>query len=396
MLAPPTPGCIALLLATARVILSDADRACIRDAAAAVTDWSEIVTHALAHGTAGLLCHHLRHAAPALLPPDIAQAADAFLAQGNTAHARAVRELGEVLDTLAAAGVAALPYKGPVLAATCYDPPGLRGCRDLDLLLAERDAAAAMAALASLGYASLVTGLRPGHMRAYFRYNGQDALVAEGRLAVEPHWRFAPACLHAEPDHAGLLARAMPITLGGRAIPAPSPEDAALICGLHGSKEEWARLIWVVDMAELLRLPGLDWATCLDRAASVGVQRMVLVGAALASRLLAAPLPGPVASALAADPTGGTLAAEAAENLFARAGVTPSVYTITRFRLRMRERLADRARYALGTLFTARVQHFRAVDLPEWLRFLYPLVRLGHDFIALPLWRLLHPPRPSA
>ena len=52
--------------------------------------------------------------------------------------------------------------------------------------------------------------------------------------------------------------------------------------------------------------------------------------------------------------------------------------------------------YVAATLFTARAQHFRFVDLPEWLRFLYPLVRVGHDYVALPLWRLAHARTPRA
>ena len=381
-----------LLLATARSVPSAVDRAKAQTALEAIADWTAVIEAALAHGTAGLLCDYLVSEKSAPVPEEIVEAATVYLEYRRAEHDRGARDLGAVLDALTSAGVTALPYKGLVLAELGYARPASRGCRDLDVLIRERDIAATMAALEGLGYRSLHTGLSPRRMREFYEYNGQDMLVAEGRLPVEPHWRLNPRTLHANIDIAPLFDRAGTVTLNGRVVPCPSREDSLLICGMHGSKEEWSRLIWVSDIAELLRGgEPLDWPAIFQRADRAGVRRMLLVGLALAANLGGAILPPAAAHAVRDDNVARRLATEAAGRLFARGGNTPSVYRLSAFRLRMRERLSDRARYVAATLLTARVQHFRFVDLPGQISFLYPLVRLGHDYVALPIWRLTRP-----
>ena len=97
-----------------------------------------------------------------------------------------------MLDAFVSNGIKALPYKGPVLAVYCYNEPERRASRDLDLLIREADIDATMAALARLGYCSLQSGLSERRTRSFYAYNGQDALVCDDRIAVEPHWRLNP------------------------------------------------------------------------------------------------------------------------------------------------------------------------------------------------------------
>jgi hypothetical protein len=378
-----------LLLVTARSELTPDFVARVRHALAGIDDWTALIQAALDHGTAGLLCRHMLSAGTDLLPDDMVSAANAYIASQHQQYLRATRDLAVVLDALHADGIAALPYKGPVLAAYCHAEPELRGCRDLDVLIREPDIAATMVALGRLGYCSLQTGLSERRMRSFYAYNGQDALVCDDRMLVEPHWRLNPTTLHAEIGTAGLFDRASSVELHGRATAAPSREDMLLICCMHGCKEQWSRLIWLADVAALLRHE-LDWPAILARADATGTRRMLLIGIALARDLLGVSPPELAARALDGDATARRLASSVAADLFASGGETPSVYRLSRFRFHMRERRSDRLRYTIATLLTARAQHFRFVDLPQWLTFLYPVVRLGHDFVALPIWRIAH------
>jgi hypothetical protein len=124
---------------------------------------------------------------------------------------------------------------------------------------------------------------------------------------------------------------------------------------MHGSKEEWARLIWIADAAELMRGSAeQDWAAVFARADDARVRRMLLIGLALAHDLLGAPLPPPASTALTSDREARSLAAMAAKRLLAHHGDAPSVYHLSGFRLRMRERWGDRVHYVAATLLTAR------------------------------------------
>lgn len=162
---------------------------------------------------------------------------------------------------------------------------------------------------------------------------------------------------------------------------------------MHGGKEQWSRLVWVADIAALLNAhPALDWTAVLARAKQTGCLRMTLLAAELASELLDARLPDHVCAAIARDHVVARLVERVRASLFT-ATEAPSVFTLTRFRWNLRERLGDRLRYASRTLLTAGVPHFRALDLPDRLSFLYPAVRLGHDFVAPWVWKALGPAR---
>jgi hypothetical protein len=305
----------------------------------------------------------------------------------------AVIELAELVEALAASGIRTLPFKGPVFGAQAYGDPSLRVFGDLDLLIATEDVTAALATLDQFGYRSDVADLSPRRMRDYHRYNGQDALFAAGRMPVEPHWAFAPRTLSMAFDPTPLWARAGRIDVNGKALPCVAPEDALLIACVRGGKEQWSRLSWIADVAALMQAHALNWTAILERAGASGLRRMVLLGARLAERLLDATLPEPLPAAIIADPAVDRLAARVRGALFARSAAAPSVFQFTGFRWSMRERWSDRLRYLSRTLLTARVTHFRSLDLPDELAFLYPAIRLGHDFLALPLWKALHPER---
>jgi hypothetical protein len=361
----------------------------LRRAIARGPDWTGVVQSALHHGTAGLLCRRVLKTAPDVLPDELRAGMEAYLESCVKRQEIAVAELLELVGALSSAGVPALPFKGPALAALAYAEPGLRTCLDLDLLIRESDIGAALAVLRQLGFVSQYPDLRADHRAAYHRYNGQDCLVAPDRIMpVEPHWALAPRSLAVSLDTAPLFRRAQPVGLGGRAGPTLSPEDMLLIAGLHGSKEEWRRLVWVADIAGLLTAtPDLDADAVLARATAAGIIRMLLIGIALAAGLLKAPCGGAFAAALAGDPQSLRLAAAATARL-CQHRLAPSIFDLSAFRWRMRERPRDRLRYAAATLLTARVKHFRMIELPGPLSRLYPLVRVGHDFVGSPVWRL--------
>jgi hypothetical protein len=354
-------------------------------------DWNTFIERALAHGTTSLLCHNLLALDVELLPAELIAACKAYLAAREAAAVRALTQLAEVIDALAVNGIDALPYKGPILALQAYGDPAIRESRDLDLFIRQDDLWNALAVLGRLGYRSeAIVGLRPRRIADYYAYNGHDILFAQDKLPIEPHWALAPRTFCTEFDNARIFDRAIFIeTAEGRRFPCFAPEDTLLIAATHGGKEQWSRLVWVADVAALLHAhPTLDWTAVLERAKEAGCLRMTLLAAELARNLLAAHLPDHVQSAIRQDRLVARLVERVRAGLF-RPTAVPSVYTLTRFRWHLRERPSDRWRYAARTLFVARIPHFRNIDLPDRLSFLYPAVRLAHDFVMMPIWRAL-------
>ncbi len=101
--------------------------------------WPQVIKAGLQHGMLPLLAHHSRHThADAVPAADMAQLQAQF-----QAHARhsllQTHTLLTLLDLFGQQGIAAMPYKGPVLAATVYGNIVLRPCCDLDVVVRKRD-----------------------------------------------------------------------------------------------------------------------------------------------------------------------------------------------------------------------------------------------------------------
>ena len=377
----------AVVLAAARTTLSEDHREVLRAALHGSADWGAIIEASLSHGTAPMLCRHLQAAAPDLLPEQLHDAAGQFLDGHRQMADLAVHELIDVLDALEEAGIGAIPFKGASLAMEAYGDLKLRSYRDIDFLIREENIQPTMRALAGLGFQSQASDLTAWQMQAYHRYNGQDILFAEGRMPVEPHWAFAPCTFSVCLDMDGVWERAVPGSIAGRAMRILSPEDTLVVAALHGAKERWARLLWITDIAEYLgRHPGLDWEGLLCRARRVGLLRILLLGLALAERLIGAPIAEQVRRLIQDDQTCQTLVRQVEEKLFDGRPAAGSVFTISAFHWQARERLCDRLRYLFSTATTARLQHFRMITLGAPFACAYPAVKLLHDYLALPLW----------
>jgi hypothetical protein len=370
-----------VLLLCARPTLDAEARAEIAALLDAV-DWSVLVRTAEAHRVTALVLRRL--AGIAGVPPEIVAAGDSYLAKQAARNATLTRALKDVLVTLAGKGIAAIPFKGPVVAQLAYADPALRRYGDLDILVREKDAAAACDTLTASGFRGTAP-LSPRQMRAFRRYSGQD-IVFKGDVAVEPHWALAPRTLSLEIDYQGLWARARQIDLDGQPLLCFGAEDLVTVLCLHGSKEQWTRLLWIADVAHMVAAsPGLDWPTLLARAKAQGFLRMVLIALILVQE--AVELPAAVHDAIAADPVAHDLAERAASRLFEPDRADESIYTLSAFRRRMRERARDRIRYVLRTLTTPRDLHYSILPLPDGLFFLYTPIKLVHDYLLLPFWK---------
>ncbi|MFH1084393.1 MAG: nucleotidyltransferase family protein [Chloroflexota bacterium] len=177
--------------------------------------------------------------------------------------------LARALARLEAAGIAAIVLKGAALAETLYEQIAVRPLGDLDLLVQREDGAAALAALAELGYAPLDPEARPG---AALAWENEVCLTCPQPLPhlLEIHWS-----LFDSPHYQQRLAMdwfwdtAQRATVGGREALILGPEAQLVhLCGhlaLHHEGQGW---LWHHDIAELLARRGatLDWGLALEQA----------------------------------------------------------------------------------------------------------------------------------
>lgn len=280
--------------------------------------------------------------------PDAAVVRRQYL-RGVGDNAVRLARAAEILDAAAAAGVTLLPLKGALLAGAVYPDPGLRPMADLDLAVHPAEQAAAVAALAPLGFSRLFPD-RPRY-RAPFAH---DVALTDGTHIVELHHRWLHE-LGVDADTRPLYARAIEIELFGRRRPVPSWEDTLVVVATHAAGHVFGEHpLWLVDVALVIDRGGdgvVERAAALARACHA--ERAFAVAMTLAARAL--PRDVPLPSSL--SPRGRRRARWLAPILWPTLARAPS----QPLSLAARALMTDRATAAAAALF-AKV----AVTIDEW------------------------------
>lgn len=349
--------------------------------AASIEDWSPIFRSALDHGTLALVCWHLQALPEEAVSPDIREAAQTFLAQQRAMVEAGFAQWREVLGAFDQEGIQSIPYKGPISALAYGQQPWLRPFRDLDVLVREPDFDRSITCLESMGYRSEGMSIAGWQRQAIRRRARQETLYSSG-LAVEPHCGFAQRSLGLELKVNDVFSRARAGQVLGRDVLLMSPEDTFLVLALHGCKERWRRLIWVVDIAEHLSKPEFDWDRALRRARSCGLERCARISSLLAHDLLGASLPADLIREARANAVCVELAALVLTSIATETPID-NWLDVKRFQNGLLERRGDRLRAWTETLKEVREEDYAAIRLPQATAGLYVLVKATRRLAAM-------------
>jgi len=296
-----------LLLACSRI---PADTHLIQNLVDQTEDWGKVIRYAQSHGLIPQLCQRLEGASLPLASPasELVKSNSRQTAQQSLLF---TAELLRIMRALVAENIPAIPYKGPVLAATTYGNLAMRSFCDLDILVSERDVRRALTIMPALGYRaeySLTPAQEARYLRSTCEYN---FLHERSQARVEIHWQVIPPKYGLTFEFDQLWSRRRLLPIGGSEIPVLSPEDALLVLSVHGFKHLWGSLKWVCDVANLLSAPEeLDWAYIVREADRIGAMRVVLVAVSLANQLCQSSVPDPIRLRLGRDQAAASIARE--------------------------------------------------------------------------------------
>ena len=358
------------------VVLPPAQRRgpAVADLAAKISDWNRTIDAALQHGILPIL--YLELAANRTVIPAEAFEIARIEFESNAFHCLAnAAELLEVLKVFEKAGIAAMPFKGVVLAASAYGDMIARTAGDLDVLICFSDLLHATQILKERGYELKTKVLENGYPEAdnYFEYHferSEDGMVLELRWRLEltqPRYRHDLGMDWVWP-------RRRMVKLAGADVPNFDAVTGLLMLCMHGSKHVWSRLVWICDVAKLIESePELDWNSVRQEAKRVGLWRCLALGVLLARRVAGARVPAEAQRDFEADRRIRNLAKFLEEHLLEEPGKMPGGWMpynlqILGFR--------DRSRVILSPSFLKPGVHDRAfVKLPKVLEPLYYLIR---------------------
>lgn len=382
-----------ILLAGARTFVDEPVLAAACRPAGRRVDWERVETEAVFHGVSPLLYFNLARNTSGVVPPLVLRRMGER-ARANARHSLFLcSELVRLMRRFEAAGIPAVPFKGPVLAAYAYRDVTARVFTDLDVFVPRTSMVAASRVILSEGYVSAYEGgdaaiehavgsdgevaYRQASHYAFYRPDGLSRIDLQWRMA-ERYFAFA---LDRKNDWQSRLSE---LSIGGCRIRTFSPTDTLLVLCVHGSKHRWEKLKWLCDIAELLREHGakIDWDELARMAAEKRAERMVGLGLVLARDLLDAAVPREALAASAAPVAVSALARDLRKSLFADAHQSPTKLEQAAYFLHLTDRWHERGdfavRYVKQWIWWAIVPNSAdqaLVPLPGPLAFLHYLLR---------------------
>lgn len=272
-------------------------------------NWGKLLQTAINHGVMPLLYQSLKAIDCAKVTVQVPHSVMLQLQTLNRMNGlhnlSQTQELLNVLAKLEKAGIEAIAFKGPVLAAAVYGNVALRQFGDLDILVRYRDFWQAKAVLANEGYqssnsctqAQITDEIRdeilPFHLYLQVSLSRSTAeamifdrqfqpslLHSNAQRSIDLHWGIPPRRVWNADRFDRLWDHLNSIDLMGKQVKTCAPEVTLLIQCLNVAKEPWQHsLKQVCDVAQVIQAyPDLDWHLALKLAAELRSQKSFLIG----------------------------------------------------------------------------------------------------------------------
>jgi hypothetical protein len=312
---------IKLLLCCARTSISSETAEQIKTLLQQDIDWTYLIETASRHAVMPLLYQSLKTTCPEAVPKPILSRLRHHYHVNALHNLFMTRELLNLLNLFKTHDIPAIPFKGPVLAASAYSNLTLRQFGDLDILVKKQDFVKAIKLPSSQEYQNKSQPqwlLDNALYKLYLKYNTHECSLTrnDSRVVVDIHhrvieWNFLPL------DFAYMCKDLEPISLDGRTVLHLHPENLLLILCVHGCKHRWERLQWVCDVAEFICThQQINWENLIKQAKTLGCERMLLMGLIIANNLLGVTIPEPVYQRVQSDPESQSLAVQATQGLW--------------------------------------------------------------------------------
>ncbi len=365
----------ALVLYCATTAATPARTALASETAARVQSWDRVIDIAKRHAVLPLVHRYLKGECPDAVPEEAMARLRTEWQLIILYNRHLTAELVRLMGLLEAAGIPAVTFKGPVLAAMAYGSIELRQFSDLDLLVRQTDLPRIAEILSAQGYLSPHSrreGLATGYFQEY-----EDAFFAAGGMgAVDVHWNITPRAFRFAPDEQALWRRARAVDLKFGTVTAIAPEDLLLYLCVHAAKHGWVTLGVICDVAETIRArPGIALMDTLDEATALGSRRMFLTGICLAHDLLDAPIPANVVEIARRERAAQALASRIASRLFSGAAQGRTDFDPWEVPLRSIEGGRARLRYIVRRMLAPTMGDYELIPLPAALFPLYWVIR---------------------
>lgn len=284
---------IELLLCCARTQPSSEISQQIQNLVQQSIDWDFLLQTAARHKVLPLLYQNLKTLCPETVPKSVLSELRNFFHTNAARNLFRTQELLKILKLFQDNDISAIPFKGPVLAASVYGNLALRQFGDLDILVNPKDTIKARELLITQDY------------KQNFDHRWQYSFIhSQKEIYIDLHWELTPFFFFPFklPDFETLYQRTKPLALSGESVIDFFPDDLLIILAVQvarGGFEGKESLAQICDLAELIRIQQIsDWEKLLKQVRILGLERPFYTGLHLVKTILNPPLPATVNQAI--------------------------------------------------------------------------------------------------
>jgi hypothetical protein len=287
----------ALVAACCRWPRSPARAAAVRQAAAAIDDWSAVLRTARRHRVEGLVHDGLRQAEVAP-PPEVGESLAATAAAIAFDNLRFAAEAARLDRLLRDAGVEILFLKGVTLNRLAYGTLALKRAIDIDTVVDPGCYPAAIRAVEQAGYRCIQPreGASHAEILAWSKQTKHSAWH-NGAVLLELHTAFVDSERMLGEVGIGSPRQQVEVT-GGIVLPTLARDELFAYLAVHGATHAWSRLKWLADIAAFAAREPEAIDSLYRRSIALGAGRSGGQALLLAHDLLALPLPEPLLAEL--------------------------------------------------------------------------------------------------
>ena len=201
-------------------------------------------------------------------------------------YLRLSRELTRIVAFLSEKDITAIPFKGVIWKELLYPQVPFRQSADIDLYIPQSQIKKAFPEFERAGYSPVyqvpvdrIDLLIKGLHSLEFKHNTHD-------IFLDIHWHLAEGYCSVPYEEKELRYRTRLLELGDeKHITVFEPEIMMFLLVVHGAKNNWSRLIYLVDLACFIsHFHKTDWSFFVKKMQATGLSRMLWTGIELLKR----------------------------------------------------------------------------------------------------------------
>jgi len=281
-------------------------------------------------------------------------------------------ELIKILELFKSNEITAIPYKGPILAIQAYGNLAFREFDDLDIFIKKSDVIRIKNLLINEGYK---TDFYLNEIQEENYLKSQKNLVLlNNKLGfyIELHWKLSGNFFSFSSTPESLMSdNPKSIQFNNNEILTFSPENQLVILCIHAAGHHWSRLLWLCDIAELIKNYNLNWKIITDKIKQLNIKRIFNINLILANEILGAEIPKQISKNIHQDISTIKLSNKFKESIFSENLNSPTLYRWIKFHLKIRENLNNGLTDLIKYATIPSIEELEKLKLPDTR--LYPI-----------------------